>query len=37
LASLLQDQETTINPQQLGDQCFMKEMFKPARLFYLSA
>ncbi|CAL6037896.1 Putative_clathrin heavy chain protein [Hexamita inflata] len=37
LVTLLGDQSTTINAQKLGDQCYIKEMFIPARFFYAAA
>ena len=35
--TLLNDPDCKINFQKLGDQCFMKEMFIPARFFYAAA
>ena len=37
LVNLLNDPDCKVNFQKLGDQCFMKEMFIPARFFYAAA
>ena len=37
MVTLLNDPGCKINFQKLGDQCFMKDMFVPARFFYAAA
>jgi len=37
LVSVLNDPNCNVNSQKLGDQCYVREMFVPARFFYASA